>query len=748
MKKKSNAARALISSGRRAISHFFKPFTFRLGPALATIAAFLVSLGTIIIGQGYIRLGAGDRQDFEAGRVADQDVIANRTVSYLDEEATKLLIAAQEQQMPAVFTYSNDITRSIHAEYRRFEELVMEALAEENRDFERFSRLIPYEFPGKFSADTLESLYRESDWERLLGAAYDALEYILDAGIAALPETGLEGYNGETAELYHNAGSRIERETVKYSQMITVDTAGGALEHYAVANAFPPSFVRLCQALVLPFISANVFFSPEDTRQKAAELRDKVQPILKRIERGTRIIRKGFVITEEDMVQLRALGMPDPQIDPRIIAGQILIFLLLYVFLVYIAGPTLGRALSPAEVYLLSVLSAFYIIGAVFFQPIALNTTLFSAIFLPTAVVVMLPAILIAVPLGAILAAVLPLAVFLTGFFDTSSFMFALTSGLVAVYAFRGAQKRMDLVKAGLVIGGAGCIASVAILLIAKSPLSKYPVILFWAAFNGLASGMLALGLLPILEHALNAVTTFRLIELSDLNAPLLKQLFSVAPGTYSHSVMVANLAEAACQEIGANPLLARVGAYYHDVGKMEQPSYFVENQTVYNKHNDINPRLSATVIRSHVKLGVEKARSRGLPKAVIDIIQEHHGNSVISWFYQAALKRESQVNREDFTYPGTPPRSRESAVVMLADMTEAAVRTLKKPTAAKIEKFIQELIMAKFEHEQLSQSELTFRDLETIKKAFVRVLTGYYHTRIEYPKSAPKDGRPKEGRE
>jgi putative nucleotidyltransferase with HDIG domain len=213
-----------------------------------------------------------------------------------------------------------------------------------------------------------------------------------------------------------------------------------------------------------------------------------------------------------------------------------------------------------------------------------------------------------------------------------------------------------------------------------------------------------------------------------------------VAPGTYSHSVMVANLAESACQEIGANALLARVGAYYHDIGKMEQPDYFVENQTIYNKHDDIAPRLSATVIRSHVKLGLEKARSLGLPQEVMDIIAEHHGNSVISWFYHEALKREAQVNMEDFTYPGRPPRSRESAVVMLADVTEAAVRTLKKPNASKLEKFIQELIMSKVEHGQLTESELTFRDLETIKNAFVRVLAGYYHSRIEYPKFSPKE--------
>jgi putative nucleotidyltransferase with HDIG domain len=330
-------------------------------------------------------------------------------------------------------------------------------------------------------------------------------------------------------------------------------------------------------------------------------------------------------------------------------------------------------------VYFLSALVAAYFIIAFLVRGINFSLQDFPpAILLPTALMVMLPSILIGPRIATILSLLLPLGAFLSG------------------------------------------------------------------AFNGIASGMLVLGFLPPLEHVLNAVTVFRLIELSDLNAPILKRLLITAPGTYSHSVMVANLAESACQDIGANALLARVGAYYHDIGKMDQPDYFIENQTAYNKHDDIAPRLSATVIRSHVKLGVEKARLLGLPREVTEIIAEHHGNSVISWFYNEALKREgadskSGVNMEDFTYPGKPPRSRESAVVMLADVTEAATRTLKKPSPARLDKFIQELIMNKVEHGQLSESELTFRDLETIKNAFVRVLAGYYHSRIEYPKP-PKE--------
>jgi putative nucleotidyltransferase with HDIG domain len=349
----------------------------------------------------------------------------------------------------------------------------------------------------------------------------------------------------------------------------------------------------------------------------------------------------------------------------------------------------------------------------------------------------MLPALLIGQAVALVMAIILPLASFVSGAFDVNAYLFAVISGFSAAFILQTAERRMDLIKAGFINAAVNCAAMAAILLYSQSFGQTFVPVFFWAAFNGIFSGMLLLGILPLFEQILNSATTFRLIELSDLNNnPTLKKLLTVAPGTYSHAIMVANLAETACQDVGANALLARVGAYYHDIGKMEQPDYFVENQTAYNKHTDIGPRLSATVIRSHVKIGVEKGKAMKLPPAVVDIIAQHHGNSVISWFYNEAKKKESQVNIEDFTYPGTPPHSREAAIVMLADVVEAAVRSLKKPSASKIEKFIHDLIMSKFDMGQLCESELTFKDLETIQKAFVRMLAGHYHARIEYPKA------------
>ncbi|MDR2743357.1 MAG: HDIG domain-containing protein [Treponema sp.] len=723
-----------------------KPQKPRLGPFLASAAAFLFSLTMTIVSRDYSRFGVEDLQDFEVGRVADRDITAEQLVSYIDEEATRHSRESREHQVPAVFIYSVQMSERIIESYNRFAAVSASFFTEPGRgSFNYFRSGLEAEFPGSFSSVTLEALYNAPDRERFNEYGNAVLGQLLEAGIFALPP-GLEAYNPEVAELLHNYGPRTEREQIRYDRIITMDTAGDAVARLTEENGFPFSFASIAVSLLMPFLAENVFFSPEDTQQRIDEVRKKAEPVVKYIERGKKVIRKGFLVTEEDMVQLRALSVTAHNRDPRALMGQILVFLLLYALLVFLAGKrSLGRWLEPREVYLLCILASAYISGSVFIRNLSVLGDLPAALFLPTALVVMLPYILIGPRPAVIMSMVLPLAGFLASAFDASSYIFALTSGVVAVYTLRGTEKRIDLVKAGLVIGAANCVSVIAILLIRRSSPESYPGLLFWAAFNGVASGMLVLGFLPWLEHALNAVTTFRLIELADLNSPILKRLFSAAPGTYSHSLMVATLAEAACQEIGANPLLSRVGAYYHDIGKIDNPSYFVENQTAYNKHDDIAPRLSATVIRSHVKLGVEKARHLGLPQEVTDIIAEHHGNSVISWFYHEALKRESLVNEEDFSYPGTPPRSRESAVVMLADVTEAAVRTLKKPSVARLEKYIQELIMAKFEHGQLSESELTFRELETIKKAFVRVLAGHYHARIEYPKIG-KDLRNQEG--
>jgi putative nucleotidyltransferase with HDIG domain len=723
-------------------------------PALATLLSFLL-----------VFLAAAGNQDgggidgviknFEAGLVADRDIQAEEDVSYMDPEATRRQMEMQEHLVCAVFRFSPEAEDEALAAWRRFTAFA-EAIFREEGAPESFKIKVQAEFPGSFSGRALGIYFADPARDRYGEYGAVIIRQIMGAGVFALPEGGLDRFNQEVVELAFNSGGRTEWERVPYHSIITMDWLAEALRIRAESSLDQSDFSGIAPELLKPFVRENVFFSEEDTRQRLQEARSLVKPVIRNIEKGKKVIRKGFVITEENLRDLRALNLSGAGGDPRNILNILHLYHLLYGILVFLCGGKilLERDLSNPEIYLLCALAVLYLAA-----PALLKNLSFPAeyvpvsLLLPSALFVMLPALLISSRISLVFAIFLPLAAFSGKFFDGHSLIFAVVSGVVATYSLQGAEKRMDLVRAGLIIAAANVLVMTAILLNNHAGPGGYPPMLFWAAFNGMASGMLVAGVLPPLEHALNAVTVFRLIELSDLNSPTLKALFTAASGTYSHSIMVANLAEAACHDIGANSLLARVGAYYHDIGKMDNPSYFVENQTDYNRHDDIAPRLSATVIRSHVKLGVERAQALGLPQAVTDIVAEHHGNSVITWFYNKARQQEAaegkgEVDIADFSYPGTPPRSRESAVVMLADVTEAAVRTLQKPTVPKMEKFIQELFTAKVEHGQLSRSELTFRDLETIRKAFVRVLAGYYHSRIEYPRISEGPEPRGEGRE
>ncbi|MDR1904224.1 MAG: HDIG domain-containing protein [Treponema sp.] len=737
MKKNHNLSKILNIHTFLKTIHFYN---LRRGPCIVIVTAFIACSGIVLT---YMNSGAGylnDIGEFEAGRVAERDIIADHPVSYVDNEATQLKIKAEERRAPAIFKYSEPADADMYRNYDHFTALSRE-LFDAGVSLKVYKETIQSEFPDFFPGETLDVLYSDENRDKFLDFGASTLEHLVNQGIFYIPQTGLEPYNPDKLELLHLSGATEEREKLKYSHIVTLDNLDTAIDRYMREGSFTSHFAVIALGLIKPFVRENIYFSQLDTEKVIEEIKGQIEPVVRYIETGKRVIRKGFIVSQEEMRELKALNMSILQKDMRVIVGRIFIFILLGMLLIFLGGErTAGRSLHDAEIYLLAFISALYVIGGVLVKDLPFNSDLLPiSVILPTALVVMLPAILINARLALVYALALPLCGLLTGSFDTPAFVFALVSGVVGACVLQGVETRMDLVKAGLIIAAANCIASIALLLVQRSGIGAYPVILFWSAFNGIASGMLVLGILPPLENALDAATPFRLIELSDLNAPMLKRLFNQAPGTYSHSLMVATLAEAACQEIGANPLLARVGAYYHDIGKIDQSEYFVENQTDYNKHCELAPRLSATVIRSHVKLGIEKARSLGLPKAVIDIIAEHHGNSLITWFYNEALKREANVNKEDFIYPGNPPRSRESAAVMLADVAEAAVRTLQKPTAAKIEKFIQELFDAKVENGQLSESEITFRELETIKKTFVRVLAGHYHSRIEYPK-LPKE--------
>jgi len=306
-----------------------------------------------------------------------------------------------------------------------------------------------------------------------------------------------------------------------------------------------------------------------------------------------------------------------------------------------------------------------------------------------------------------------------------------LTSGMLSAILVLEARRRMAIIRAGFIIGAVQAVLLFFIDRFFLRDFSRYAILFL----NGVSCGVIAIGILPVFEYLFKTVTNISLLELADFNNPLLKRLMMEAPGTYHHSLVVGNLSEAACSVVGAHSLLARIGAYYHDIGKLQKPEYFSENQCVSeSKHSSLTPTISKMVIMNHVKDGIEMARRSRLTPRLIDFIQQHHGNSLVYYFYLRAVEKlddDQEVGEEGFRYPGPKPNSRETAIVLLADSVEAATRALRDPTPAKIEDVVHKIINNKFIDGQLDECDLTLKDLEKISEVFIRILNGIYHSRV-----------------
>ena len=319
-------------------------------------------------------------------------------------------------------------------------------------------------------------------------------------------------------------------------------------------------------------------------------------------------------------------------------------------------------------------------------------------------------------------------------------FLFLFLSNCIATFATHRKYLRSDLIHSGYIIGvfNIGFIIAIGLLRDIHG-LSWYGLNSLLGMANGILSVMIALAILPYLETLFQITTSQTLLELTNQNHPLLKQLMTVAPGTYQHSIMVANLAEAAANKIKANPVICRVSSYFHDIGKLKRPGFFIENQVGTNPHEKLSPHISAMIISAHVKDGLDMAKSHKLPKVVSDIIGQHHGTSLVSFFYAQACIEEKKNNSitdiNAFRYTGPKPRFKEAGIVMLADSVEAGVRSIEKPTVTKIDTLITKIISDKLQDSQLEDCPLSLKEIGQIKKAFIDVYRGIYHTRLDYVK-------------
>lgn len=517
-----------------------------------------------------------------------------------------------------------------------------------------------------------------------------------------------------------------------------IDEARGFVAQLAAQEEPDPGVRLFLTNFGQHLVAANTFLNVADTLAKKQAAAAQVPTV--KILRGEQVLVQGQRVTAADIQVLKELGLLDKGFDPGPILGALLYSAILVgvlaAYVWYLRRTLLSR---PATLVIAGILLVVGLVGAEL-----LNSVPFlSYLVVPT--VVMMVAALVDAGLGLVVAAILALSIAVLTGVDVNVAVVSFFGGIAGVFGVTRLSQRYDIIRAGLIVGLVNLMALVGLDVMQGASLVQYQVWqgLAWGVIDGVLAAIVAMGSLPFLEGPFGLITAMKLIELSNPNQPLLRKLLVEAPGTYYHSIMVGNLAEAATEAVGGNSLLARVGAFYHDIGKSKRPYFFVDNQFGgENPHDKLSPSLSAIIISSHVRDGVEMAKAHRLPQAIVEFIREHHGTTMIGYFYNKALDQDTGegVVEGDFRYDGPRPQSKETAIVMLADASEATCRSLKHPTPQSLEQVVRRLIKERLQDGQLDESNLTLKELDIIAQTFTRVLTGVFHQRIEYPERVLKE--------
>ncbi len=485
-------------------------------------------------------------------------------------------------------------------------------------------------------------------------------------------------------------------------------------------------------------VKPNMVVDEEATARAKEEARAQVSPVI--YKQGQNIVREGDRISANQLAMLEALGLlADANFDFSIFGGAALLIAAAIITMILML-----KLLVPG---ILSDLRSVMVIMLVLIISVGLGVICVKLIdvhLAPVALAAMLLTGLLGARVG--LTAGITLTVITAGMVAASSGAYSsemvnlLLNGIigsnVAVQFLAGKPQRVRTVICGVVVAAVNAIVMLAVGLMTAADLHNTMSNAVWAMAGGVLGGLIAVGFQPVFEAVFNLATPSKLLELANPNQPLLRRLLMEAPGTYHHAIVVANLSEAAAEKIGANPLLARTGAYFHDIGKLKRPMYFKENQRGDNPHDRTDAYVSAAIVTAHTRDGLQLAQKHHLPPEIQKIIAEHHGDTPVMYFYHKALQQADgkPVDVKDFRYGGNRPSTKESAIVMLADTIEAAVRSMTDPTPQAIERFIERLVRGKLEDGQLSNSPLSLHDIDGICEAFSAVLSGVFHERIEYP--------------
>jgi len=673
---------------------------------LALLACLLVGL-TVIIGTEYLPTLRG----FSEGKPAPRSVSADETVTVLDIAATEELKSFVGGLVEPVYTPDPG------------------ALAEATTDLVTFLQKIEQARPDILAGADLDEAMARISAAAPATASDETLRYLLTTGSRTYTMVKDQSL-GALQTLY---AGRITEGSLN-TTLLTLRSIADAL---AVSTATADAVYGLTAAYVRP----NQTIDEEQTEVRRRAAMEQVAPVVLTVARSTLVVGASETVTDQDLLILDALGLTESRSGWKVWLGIFLLMALetlIFSQLLRRLNKTVEEFRNNMWLVLTVLLLGFTLLARLLvIEPL-------SAYLIPAASLGMVVTVILNSRSALLLVGLLSVNIGLLTDLDMRYAVVAFLVGWLSLYLVSRITKRMVLLGAGLVSMFTAALAIFSVELFTEASVGGALELCLWGLANGFLAAVLTLLLVMVLETVFNLTTPLRLLELADPSHPLLKKLLQVAPGTYNHSIQMANLAESAAEAIGADPLLARVGAYYHDIGKTVRPEYFVENQIyVDNPHDRLSPNLSKLAITAHVRDGEHLGRLYGLPQPVIDIMKQHHGTSVLAYFYHKAQEgSQGAVYEESFRYEEQKPRSKEAAIIMLADSVEAAVRTMENPTRRKIQGLIQEIVKQKMDDGQLDESALTQSDLHKVIESFDQSLLGLVGHRIRYPDRNGETGR------
>lgn len=640
-----------------------------------------------------------EKYNIKEGDIAEFDIKAPR--DFRDDMATQVKIDKALADLPPQYINNTEVLSQAIDSIDKYFKLALEI---KNSDMEESAKI------QKLSTETPITKLTNDDYADTLKLNENEMTILSDFLNTSLTKILTNGIV--------NTEEAIQKGQVDLDFYIRNDTG------------LSKTMKELASNIGIIFIKPNLTNDTVRTDELKNQVARDVEPVI--IKKNQNIVTKGEVITSTHIYQMTKAGLltSNSNVDIFIYSGVaalvILMEVLIALFIFYFRRNIYNSTSKLLIIAIILCINAVFAVGgnviSGYLIPGGFAVILMSIIFDP------LIAFIITIPSAAVIACITN--------FNIEAVILYLIGSLSGIMISYNVHQRNNFFIGGGVIGLLNAILIFSIGLINNNIITQNLINSLIGLFGGILSAILAIGILPVFEQLFDIITPMKLLELSNPNQPLLKKMLFEAPGTYHHSVLVGNLAEAAANEIGANAVLTRTGSYYHDIGKIKRPYFFKENQiTNDNPHDKITPKLSSLIITSHVKDGLELAAEYKLPGAIRDIIEQHHGTTLVRYFYVMAMNNEKEeVEEASFRYEGPKPRSKESAIVMLADSVEAAVRSISSPTTSDIEKMVNKIVQEKVDDGQLNDSDLTLKDIEKIKQSFLKVLEGIFHNRIEYP--------------